>query len=117
MKNVTLLTGKSRSGKSAFINNLSNKMISLESNIKDLVTKKITEYFIYTPDGNRKKNFLKLIDTLGQTPNKELNEEQTKSLKEILENKTKKIENEIHFIFSSSCKVIHLKDMMIYIYY
>ena len=94
-----LLTGKYRSGKSTFINSLSNKKIALEALTKAPISKKITEYFIYNPDGNRKNNFLKLIDTPGFTSDREFNEGQRKSLKELLENKTKKIENEIHFIF------------------
>lgn len=41
-----LLTGLSRSGKSSFINLLSEKLVALESNDSDSVTLKVSEYYI-----------------------------------------------------------------------
>ena len=41
-----LLTGKSRSGKSTFVNYLTNKLNALESTHKEPVSKRLTEYYI-----------------------------------------------------------------------
>ena len=73
-----LLTGKSRAGKSTFINYLSNKLIALESNAKDSVTQYLTEYYLYINNNNNKmeNTSIKLIDTPGIVPN---NIEQSKN--------------------------------------
>ena len=62
-----LLIGKSRSGKSTFINYLSNKLNALESCKKVSVSKKITEYCIYlnNKDNSYNRSCIKLIDTPG----------------------------------------------------
>ena len=61
------LTGLSRGGKSSFINLIRGKLTALESNDKESVTSKLTEYFI---DINNKNNYeeycsIKLIDSPG----------------------------------------------------
>ena len=61
-----LLTGLSRAGKSSFINLMTEKLSALESNDKESVTSKLTEYFIYTNDKNNEYcGTIKLIDSPG----------------------------------------------------
>ena len=87
----SLLIGKPRSGKSTFINYLSNKLLAREICTKERVTKKINEYYIYREKKDLKKNFLKLIDTPGFFLGDNHNEIE-KKLTTIIE------KNEIHFI-------------------
>ena len=92
-----LLTGKSRAGKSTFINFLSNKLTALESSAKESVTQYLTEYYIYS-EGNNKtdKTAIKLIDTPGIV-DKNTNTYK-KFLENVLNNKEKNMEKQIHFI-------------------
>jgi GTP-binding protein EngB required for normal cell division len=64
-----LLSGLSRAGKSSFINLMTGKLSALESNDKESVTSKITDYFIYPPKIESDKNnhlcSIKLIDSPG----------------------------------------------------
>ena len=64
-----LLTGLSRAGKSTFINLMTGKLSALESNDKESVTSKLTEYFIYPDEElkNEEENYysIKLIDSPG----------------------------------------------------
>ena len=73
-----LLTGKSRSGKSTFINYLSNKLDALESCKKETATKKITEYCLYL-NNNKNKNMkhscVRIFDTPGIVPIKKINDD------------------------------------------
>ena len=91
-----LLTGKSRSGKSTFINYLSNKLIAFESCKKVGVSKKKTEYYLYTNDNNAENAPLKFIDTPGIIPEKI--EESINILKDLLDNGENNLEEQIHFI-------------------
>ena len=73
-----LLTGKSRSGKSTFINYLSNKLDALESCKKETVSKKITEYCLYL-NNNKNKNIkpscIRIFDTPGIVSIKKINDD------------------------------------------
>ena len=66
-----LLTGLSRAGKSSFINLMTGKLSALESNDKESVTSKLTEYFIYPPEKSNENNkdydlcSIQLIDSPG----------------------------------------------------
>ena len=51
-----LLTGLSRAGKSSFINLMTGKLSALESNDKESVTSKLTEYFIYPHEKSNENN-------------------------------------------------------------
>ena len=93
-----LLTGKSRAGKSTFINYLSNKLIALESSAKDSVTQYLTEYYLYINNNNNKmeNTAIKLIDTPGIVPN---NINKSKDfLEKLLNNKENNMNKQIHFI-------------------
>ena len=63
-----LLTGFSRVGKSSFINLFAGKMLALELDEMDSVTRKITEYYIYKNDEKDEHGAIKLIDTPGIVP-------------------------------------------------
>ena len=93
-----LLTGKSRAGKSTFINYLLNRLTALESCDKESVTQYITEYYLYSEQKDKKEEqtSIKLIDTPGITVN---NLTKTKEfLEDLLSNKEKNMEKQIHFI-------------------
>ncbi len=93
-----LLTGKSRSGKSTFINFLSNKLVALESCEKVSVTNTLNEYYIYSSnDGKSEHTAIKLMDTPGIVQS-----EITKSkeyLEQLLKSQGTNMEKQIHFIF------------------
>ena len=92
-----LLTGKSRAGKSTFINFLSNKLVALESCDRVSVTQYLTEYYIYlNNDNNSEKIAIKLIDSPGVIPNN--TEQSKKDLEELLKNSDENMEKQIHFI-------------------
>lgn len=101
-----LLTGFARVGKSSFINILAGKMLALELDKTDSVTRKITEYYIYKNDEKDEHGAIKLIDTPGIVPHDkdEVNQEYLNEEKKIF-NMIKNNENEtnlskkIHFIF------------------
>lgn len=103
-----LLTGFSRVGKSTFINLFSGKMLALELDKNDSVTKKVTEYYIYKEDEKDEHGAIKLIDTPGIIPydkdNPNINQEYLIEEQKIF-NMIKNNENEtnlskkIHFIF------------------
>ena len=93
-----LLTGLSRSGKSSFINLLSEKLVALESNDSDSVTLKVSEYYIYRNDDKREHGAIKLIDTPGMCEKKKVNSKTIDVIKDYLDNKDNKIEKHIHFI-------------------
>ena len=92
-----LLTGKSRAGKSTFINFLSNKLVALESSDRVSVTNTLNEYYIYSnKDGKSEQAAIKLIDTPGIVQN---NIEKSKVfLKNLFNNPEKSMEKQIHFI-------------------
>jgi len=92
-----LLTGKSRAGKSTFINYLSNKLNALESSAKDSVTQSLTEYYLYSSINDKTEHTsIKLIDTPGLTPN---NIDKSKEfLEELIKNENNNMEKQIHFI-------------------
>ena len=93
-----LLTGKSRAGKSTFINYLSNKLTALECNAKDSVTQYLTEYYLYINNNNNKmeNTAIKLIDTPGIVPNN-INKSIC-FLEQLLNNKDNNMDKQIHFI-------------------
>ena len=101
-----LLTGFSRVGKSSFINILAGKMLALELDKTDSVTRKITEYYIYKDDEKDEHGAIKLIDTPGIVPHDkdDVSQEYLNEEKKIF-NMIKNNENEtnlskkIHFIF------------------
>ena len=76
-----LLTGKSRSGKSTFVNFISRKKIALESDDRISVTQTLTEYYIYSSkyDDKFEHSSIKLVDTPGIVQN---NIEKSKKLLE-----------------------------------
>ena len=62
------LTGLSRAGKSSFINLMTGKLSALESNDKESVTSKLTEYFIISNEITQKSEeyiTIKLVDSPG----------------------------------------------------
>ena len=97
-----LLTGKSRAGKSTFINYLTNKLTALESCKKETVSKKKTQYCFYpnTIKFNENDNYenvpIKFFDTPGIVPGKI--EDSKNFLIELLDNKTNNLEEQIHFV-------------------
>ena len=93
-----LLTGKSRAGKSTFINFLSNKLVALESSKKESVSQKITEYCLELDSNNSKHSIIKLFDTPGIIPEPKKLNECKQFLQSILENKDNNMEKQIHFI-------------------
>jgi len=93
-----LLTGLSRSGKSSFINLLSEKLVALESNDSDSVTLKVSEYYLYRNDDKKEHGAIKLIDTPGICGSKKVNLKTLEAIKDYLVNKDNRIEKHIHFI-------------------
>ena len=93
-----LLTGKSRAGKSTFINYLANKLIALESNAKDSVTQYLTEYYLYINNNDNKmeNTAIKLIDTPGIVQG--YTDKPKEFLEKILNNKENNMDKQIHFI-------------------
>ena len=95
-----LLTGRSRSGKSTFINYLSNKLTALESCKKVSVSQKVTEYCIYLNNNSNERSMIKLFDTPGITPEEKKKNECQNFLMDLLEKKDNdnNMEKHIHFI-------------------
>ncbi len=93
-----LLTGMCRSGKSTFINVMSEKLVALEVNDVESVTLKVSEYYIYRNDDKKEHGAIKLIDSPGICEDKNVNTKVKEKIQYFLENKEKKIENQIHFI-------------------
>ena len=93
-----LLTGKSRSGKSTFINYLTNKLSALESCKKTSVSQKITEYCIYLNNDNNERSMIKLFDTPGITPEEVKKNECQNFLAHFLRNEENDMEKQIHII-------------------
>ena len=93
-----LLTGKSRSGKSTFINYLTNKLSALESCKKTSVSQKITEYCIYLNNDNNERSMIKLFDTPGITPEEVKKNECQNFLTHFLRNEENDMEKQIHII-------------------
>ena len=79
-----LLAGKSRAGKSTFINYLSNKLSALESCKKESVSKNITEYCLYlnNKDNSSIRSCIKLFDTPGIFSDKNIIENNIDNLNE-----------------------------------
>ena len=94
-----LLTGLCRTGKSTFINLLTEKLIALESNEAESVTLKVSEYYIHRNDDKKEHGAIKLIDTPGLCDDKNVNEKVLHQIKDFLENKNNQIEKQIHFVF------------------
>ena len=93
-----LLTGKSRAGKSTFINYLLNKLTALESCAKESVTQYLTEYYLYSEQKDKKeeRTAIKIIDTPGISMN---DVKKSKDfLENLLKNTEKSMEKQIHFI-------------------
>ena len=98
-----LLTGLSRSGKSTLINLIAGKIIALEADDTESVTKNISEYYIYRDDDKDEHGALKIIDTPGIVPNQNANnleyKEAEKKVINMIKEQDKNFENQIHFIF------------------
>ena len=94
-----LLTGLCRSGKSTFINLLTEKLVALESNESESVTLKVSEYYIHRNDDKKEHGAIKLIDTPGLCDDKDVNQKVLEQINSFLENKKNEIEKQIHFIF------------------
>ena len=98
-----LLTGLSRSGKSTFINLLAGKIMALEADDTESVTKNISEYYIYRDDDKDEHGALKIIDTPGIVPNQNTNNIDYKAVEKkvisMIKEQDKTFENQIHFIF------------------
>ena len=94
-----LLTGLSRTGKSTFINLLSGKIIALEGDASESVTKNISEYYIYKDDDKDEHGAIKIIDTPGIVPNNNEYKNVEKEVIKIIKDQDKNFENQIHFIF------------------
>ena len=98
-----LLTGLSRTGKSTFINLLSGKLMALEGDAVESVTKNISEYYIYKDDDKDEHGAIKIIDTPGIVPNNNIiNNEYKDAEKKVIsmiKEKDKSYEKRIHFIF------------------
>ena len=97
-----LLTGLSRTGKSTFINLLSGKIMSLEADETESVTKTISEYYIYKDDDKEEHGAIKIIDTPGIVPNRSDEEDYKNAENKVInmiKNQDKSFENKIHFIF------------------
>ena len=98
-----LLTGLSRTGKSTFINLLAGKIMALEADETESVTKNISEYYIYRDDDKDEHGALKIIDTPGIVPNQNQDDKNYKEVENkvinMIKNQDKTFENKIHFIF------------------
>ena len=98
-----LLTGLSKTGKSTFINLLSGKIMALEADDSQSVTKNISEYYIYRDDDKDEHDALKIIDTPGIIENQGSNEEDYKEVENkvinMIKEQDKTFENKLHFIF------------------
>ena len=98
-----LLTWLTRTGKSTFINLLAGKIIALEADETESVTKNISENYIYRDDDNDEHGAIKLIDTPGIVPNQNNNNleyrEVEKKVINMIKDEDKTFENKIHFIF------------------
>ena len=98
-----LLTGLSRTGKSTFINLLSGKLMALEGDAVESVTKNISEYYIYKDDDKEEHGAIKIIDTPGIVPNNNIINNEYKDVEKkvinMIKEQDKSFENQIHFIF------------------
>ena len=98
-----LLTGLSRSGKSTFINLLAGKIMALEADNAESVTKNISEYYIYRDDDKDEHGAIKIIDTPGIVANQNANNLEYKEVENkvinMIKEQDKTFENKIHFIF------------------
>ena len=93
-----LLTGMCRSGKSSFINLISEKLVALETNDTESVTTSVSQYYIYRKDNKQEHGAIKLIDTPGICEDNEINSKTLNIIKDFINNKHKNIEKQIHFI-------------------
>ena len=97
-----LLTGKSKAGKSTFINYLSNKLNALESCKKESVSKNITEYCFYINNNNdnntRRSSCIRIFDSPGILSNIKENTyiDKKKNGKNIADKKDNKIDENIN---------------------
>lgn len=106
-----LLTGQSRSGKSTFVNFLSNKLMALESCKKESASQKITEYCLYLNNNSTIPSCIKLFDTPGITPQFEKKKECLNFLKDLIENKDNNMERKIHFILFFNMEGLSLEGI------
>ena len=96
-----IVTGITRSGKSTLINLLSDKLVSLESEILESVTNNIREYCIYHKNEDNFKYGIKIFDTPGLTIKNE-NENTIDIVENTIRDKIKECNdsrNDIHMIY------------------
>ena len=91
-----LLTGKSRAGKSTFINYLTNRLVALESSKKVSVSQKKNEYCFYANIKNYENIPIKFFDTPGIVPGK--TQDCLNILNDLLVNRENNLDDQIHFI-------------------
>ena len=84
-----LLTGLSRTGKSTFINLLAGKIMALEADNNESVTKNISEYYIYRNNDKDEHGALKIIDTPGIVGNQDFNDKDYKEVEKKMINMIK----------------------------
>ena len=98
-----LLTGLSRSGKSTFINLIAGKILALEADASESVTKNLSEYYIYKDDDKDEHGCIKIIDTPGIVPNNQDKDNEYQNVQNkvinMIKEQDKSFENQIHFIF------------------
>jgi hypothetical protein len=78
-----LLTGLGRSGKSTFVNLLSEKIVALVSNEYEIVTLKVSEYYIHRNEDKKEQGTIKLVDTPGLCEDNKHNEKVFKQIKSL----------------------------------
>lgn len=100
-----IVTGITRSGKSTLTNLLSDKLVSLESDLLESVTSNIREYCIYHKNKENYKYGIKIYDTPGLTIKNENGKITENTIDIVKETITKKIKecndsrNDIHMIY------------------
>lgn len=98
-----LLLGKSRVGKSTFVNLFTRKLTALETDESVSVTNNLSEYYIYKDDEKNTHGAIKLIDTPGIVADRAdiLYKKKEKEIIDLIQSQKGNIsfEKKIHFIF------------------
>ena len=113
-----IVTGIARSGKSTLINLLSDKLVSLESDLLESVTHNIREYCIYHKNEENFKYGIKIFDTPGLSikyENGKITENTINIVEETITNKIKECDdsrNNIHMIYFVLNKTSNLESFV-----